>query len=181
MKKTYLGYLLLASVLSLASCADNLDLSKYEVAHSDVFAKYEETAVITYNTEFSLDGIAFHDFASKRKTVSKLVPGDKLNIYYTNDVVEYVFVEKAKLMKIDISISTAPGDEKIEMYTSKKGIAIDSSKIDYIIKSDSSYIPLKDYSSIKTFFGTYNPENNVQTTDYTTLIKLEAVFAYSPR
>ena len=84
-------------------------------------------------------------------------------------------------MKIDISISTAPGDEKIEMYTSKKGIAIDSSKIDYIIKSDSSYIPLKDYSSIKTFYGTYNPENNVQTTEYTTLIKLEAVFAYSPR
>lgn len=181
MKKIYLGCLLATSILELASCKIGLDLSKYKSVSCNVYAKYEERATISYDTDFSLSGITFYDSAHKKKTVSNLVPGDKLNIYYEEDTVEYVFVDKAELVKINISISTVPGDERIEMFTDEKGIAIDSSEIRYIIKDDSSYISLDDYASLQTFYGTYNPENNVQTTDFTTLVKLEAVYSYSPR
>lgn len=181
MKKLYVGSLLITSIIGLASCKNGLDLSKYESISCNVYAKYEERAVISYDTDFSLDGIALHDSNHTKKVISTLVPGDKLNIYYEGDAVEYVSVDKAELVKISISISAVPGDERIEMFTDEKGIVIDSSNIQYIIKDDSSYIPLDEYASLHTFYGTYNPENNIQTTDFTTLVKLEAVYSYTPR
>ena len=180
-KRLYIGCLTFSAVMCLTSCNSDLDLSKLAVIHSDVYARYENTAKITFDSEFALDGITFYDSAAKENVVFSLVPGDKLSIYYSNSGVEHVFVDKASVIQIDINISVAPGNDRVEMFTDASGIVIDSSKIEYIICNDGSFVPVSDYSDFDVFYGTYNPENNIQTTEFTTLIQLEAVYSFSPR
>jgi hypothetical protein len=176
-----LGCLTFTLIVCLASCNNELDLSKYNVAHSNVYARYETNAVITYDSEFDLEGIVFRDSTGTGNIVSSLIPGDELDIYYLNNIVEHVFVDKATIVQISIEIGIAPGNDEIEMFTDEIGIVIDSSKIEYIICEDSSYVSISDYSDFDVFYGTYNPANNIQTTQFTTLVQLDAVYSCSPR
>lgn len=178
-KYLYFGCLTITSLLCLTSCNQHIDLTQLDVAHSYVYAKYEDKAIISYDTEFSLEGITFYDSVVKDNIVSTLVSGDKLNIYYSNSDVKHVFVDKASL--VEIKISVAPGGDKIEMFTDESGIVINSSKIEYIIKNDSSFVPIDDYPEFIEFYGTYNPVNNIKTSEFTTLVQLEAIYSFAPR
>lgn len=198
MKKYLSALSMIALGICLMSCGQNPDLSQnsdlsdYSITHSNVYANYEDTVNITFDTEFDLKNIVFYDTDSTKKVVSILVPGDTLNIYYSDNGVEKVFVDKASLIEIEIRLAIAPGGNKVEVFVDAGGenansnIVVDSSRIKYVINDDDTFVTISEYydkssTSIATAYATYNPENNKQTTEFTTLIQLEAVYSFKPR
>lgn len=94
--------------------------------------------------------------------------------------VEHVFVDKADIIEVKIVIP--PGSTKIEIYTDEQnGISINSSRIEYLIKEDNTFLSLDSFpADFRTFYGTYNSKANIQT-DYSTIYQLEAVYYSLPR
>ena len=128
--KNYLNALsIIAFSICLMSCSQNPDLSEYSIAHSNVYAKYEDTANITFDTEFDLENVIFYDSESSKNVVSLLVPGDTLNIYYSDNGVEKVFVDKASLIEIEIRLAIAPGGNEVEVFVDAGAENANSSNI----------------------------------------------------
>lgn len=198
MKKYLSALSIIAFGVCLMSCSQNpdlsqnSDLSEYSIAHSNVYAKYEDTVNIAFDTEFDLKNIVFYDSESSENVVPLLVPGDTLNIYYSDNGVEKVFVDKASLIEIEIRLAIAPGGNEVEVFidagaeNANSNIVVDSSRIKYVINDDDTFVTISEYydkssTSIAAAYATYNPENNKQTTELTTLIQLEAIYSFKPR
>lgn len=91
----------LLCMLSISSCSLNFPYYKYEKKTDKVNIKYNQNKIYKEIPE-ELEGYkgSYYDKSNDSKKVSTLLGGDELDIYYDNDTVKRVLVNKAKIIKI---------------------------------------------------------------------------------
>lgn len=122
------------------------------------------------------------------KEIANAVYGDEVVISYLENEEEYdvEIIEKELIENITVFLAVEPGrqDGEFQCFTSESGVVLNISRIEYIINLDGSYIAKAEWSKFydtPEFYASYNPEESKQTTEFTTLHYLTALYSYNPR
>ena len=181
--KFYLLLFVTACSVSMFSCEQNSeDLCLASgTQHCEVYVTYKKNkASVSYDSCFDLTEVPFYDSESNVSNASDLVPGDKLDIKYSDGTVYRVDIHKAQL--IEVAILFPPGGGRPSIIYDGEGVFIVDGAVEYVIDKDGTYTNLKDRNPNDVFYGVYNPNDNE--TDHfvpsTITIVLKAIYSYKP-
>ena len=98
---------------------------------------------------------------------------------------EPYFHEYDGLPVLEVKIAPPPpcsGDNYFECYSEEPGIVVNVGYVKYILDVDGKATSIKNSNQLKinTLYGSYNPDNCEQTTEFTTLYYLTALYTYDP-
>ncbi|MBD5391002.1 hypothetical protein HDR67_03250 [bacterium] len=183
MKKIFCIILLLLGLTSckMSSPFDNqLPMKKEQVKIN--YSESSGTAIAFYTANIQNKNI--YSKANPSKRLNTLVGGDEMELYYQDDsfqIIDHILVLEASV--IEVSNEVVPGtDNKVDIFVpDSDSIVLDSSEIRYIIHKDGSFENLKQVKTGQKLYATYQKQEIKQTSEFTYLYKILAVYSYNPR
>ncbi len=119
------------------------------------------------------------------KEVKKLLAGDNIEIYYTNDnydQIDHILVDAVDELIVKVTNAAIPGSGEMDVFVENEKITIRHPNIFYIINSDGTFDNLQKAEYFRELYGTYKESDcfydNVSARR---IITLTALYSYKPR
>lgn len=186
MKKILLIILLFFGLTSCNLSANTFD-NQLPMKKIKIEINYNEnngTAVVSYAADIQNKNI--YSKANPSKKLNTLIGGDEMELYYQDNsfqIVDHILVLEASQLVVEVTNEVVPGtDKKVDVFVpNSDSIILDSSEIRYIIHKDGSFENLKQAKTGQKLYATYQKQEIKQTSEFTYLYKILALYSYNPR
>lgn len=160
------------------------------VDYSDESTNKVQYKVSNGTDDFEIDGAELYNKKNGKK-VKKLVGGDCLEIYYTDEnykEVDHVLVEKANVLVLELYSAFTPGGSLTtkDVYSEDPSIAINCYQYEayWAIDKSGNFIAMKEIADETKLYGTFIEEETEITVENPYKVKLHyihALYLYDPR
>ncbi|MDE7439688.1 MAG: hypothetical protein K2N23_04185 [Clostridia bacterium] len=184
----------LCAVFAFSGCGQKFNnklphkVALVRIDYGDSVNKKAQLSIANETEKFNFSGVDFFNKSNSKK-VKKLVGGDRLEIYYTDENyenVDHILVQKAKVLTLEVEVGEVPGDppNARDVYSTSPNISINHTKyeVNWVIDKSGNLIALSEFRDSDKLYGTFIEEEVEEVGRVKVKLHyIHALYTYNPR